>query len=339
MRSQEALSYPATAPESSPPISDNVIEFPGGADTSQDIRQPESPELGQTEPEEARNNLGLVEPRQQEAGDFFTQNDTEHSSGEATESLSEELSAQDKIALDQLGVGYENQNQLQREISLRLEDQNTVLSEYQQIAETLNCDPATLGLNELSLNNPETLETTQQELAETSKYIEKLEAEFLQIQQIAEQAETVGNYIQRYEEIRQRIPDLETLEASVKELRRRAVIDFIKDSHQWISQEFRDYFDQTQNGKRAEKLAQAKMTNAVWFAAQNFIENGGEPNYGFTIGFQQTEYNHTGTPVRHITDIEIETRLGRDTQNENSSSANPLGQTSSLNRTNSAKAA
>ena len=75
--------------------------------------------------------------------------------------------------------------------------------------------------------------------------------------------------------LRERIQEIdEKNEKEMKKLREEFLDEWIEDSIEWASKEFRQYIDKSANGEKAEKIMAIKIKNGLLEAGDEFIESG-----------------------------------------------------------------
>ncbi|HRH23097.1 MAG TPA: hypothetical protein PK295_00485 [Candidatus Magasanikbacteria bacterium] len=97
-----------------------------------------------------------------------------------------------------------------------------------------------------------------------------------------------------------------SIEGLEKEAREKFVQEFITSSVTEITDHFRTFLDQSQNKEAAEFLIQQKLTFSIQQRAEDYIENGGEPDFGFEAEISGQEFDDAEKgDVMYITEFNV----------------------------------
>ena len=107
--------------------------------------------------------------------------------------------------------------------------------------------------------------------------------------------------------LRERIQEIdEKNEKEMKKLREEFLEEWIEDSIEWASKEFRQYIDKSANGEKAEKIMAIKIKNGLLEAGDEFIESGDSESLGFSVTLHLAEYDDSeGRERQFITGIDF----------------------------------
>ncbi len=96
------------------------------------------------------------------------------------------------------------------------------------------------------------------------------------------------------------------IEGLEQEAREKFVQEFITSSIVEITDHFRTFLDKSQNKEAATFLIQQKITFSIQQRAKDYIENGGEPDFGFEAEISAQEFDDpTEGEVMYITEFDL----------------------------------
>jgi len=100
--------------------------------------------------------------------------------------------------------------------------------------------------------------------------------------------------------------ETEAIEKMEKQAREQFVLDFIKVSIEKMLADFKVFLDESTNAEQAKKLIKIKTETSLQVKAKDFIENGGEPDFGFEAKIMGAEFDTAeGKPVKYVTEFDI----------------------------------
>lgn len=100
--------------------------------------------------------------------------------------------------------------------------------------------------------------------------------------------------------------ETDSIEKMEKEARTEYVKDFIKSAIEQMLSDFKTFLDGSTNAEQARKLIQIKTEKSVTIKAKDFIENGGEPDFGFEAKIMGAEFdNAEGKSSKYVTELDI----------------------------------
>lgn len=150
--------------------------------------------------------------------------------------------------------------------------------------------------------NPEGLLVLQKQLEAKKQEAELAEQNFLGTNDIEQQ-----NPLLQREKVA--LPDQQEIE--LKEEREKFVREYIDKNVKEMLNEWRTYLDESVNGAKAERLIALKSEQTIMKEAQQFIEEGGLPNFGG--GDAELELCYFDSPegrVQYVTGFEWHTAGG-----------------------------
>lgn len=99
----------------------------------------------------------------------------------------------------------------------------------------------------------------------------------------------------------------DSVEKELQKERKLFVQKFIEDSTKEMLEEFKFFIDETENAEQARGLVALKINHDVGKAAKQFIEEGGEPDFGFEMELAGAEYDTPdGKTQKFVTEITLE---------------------------------
>ncbi len=100
--------------------------------------------------------------------------------------------------------------------------------------------------------------------------------------------------------------DRQSIKGLEKKARQESVDAFIDSSIKETIEDFRNFLDDSQNAEAAETLIQQKITFLIQKRAENFIENGTDPDFGFEAEIVGMEFeDSTDGKVMYVTEFNI----------------------------------
>lgn len=109
----------------------------------------------------------------------------------------------------------------------------------------------------------------------------------------------------------------QNIEGLEKKAREKYVLEFIKSSVEDITKSFESFLEDSQNADAARTLIQQKIRFEVGNRAKDFIENGGEPNFGFEAEITGAEFDAPGKGnVMYVTEFNLQFEGVGTTSNE-----------------------
>lgn len=93
----------------------------------------------------------------------------------------------------------------------------------------------------------------------------------------------------------------------LKKAREEYLQKFIEESMEKVQEDFSQFFNESKNGEEAKELIIKKLESAIEEKGQNFVENGDDPDFGFSAEITGAQFkNLDGTKTQYVTGFEFE---------------------------------